>query len=509
MHNDNNIMELFINKAQLLFIGGNILSNNILSDLEPKSVFNYFEQICSIPHGSRNTKQISDFCVSFAKEHNLKYVQDESNNIIIWKDGTKGYENSPSVIIQGHLDMVCEKEHDCDIDFEKDGLSLIVDGDNIHADRTTLGGDDGIAIAFALAILDSTDIPHPPIEAVFTVDEEIGMLGAASLDYSPLKSRIMLNLDSEDEGYLLVSCAGGVSTTAHLPLTFEKTDGLMAEITISGLLGGHSGTEINKDRANSNRLMGRILYSLSKKYDFKLVSVNGGLKDNAIPNKTTAVLILNDANNKDAFASEISELNDMYKNEYAITDPSISTAVSFSGETSANAMTKSSTKGFITALVNLPGGVHRMSHDIDGLVQTSLNMGILKTTENEMQASFSIRSSVSSEKFMLMDMISCLMDNLGGYITNVGEYPSWEFKKESHLRDLMSEVFEEQYGYKPVVNALHAGVECGLFSEKLPGLDCVSFGPAIYDIHTAKERLSIESVQRTWKFTLEVLKRLK
>lgn len=502
-------MELFINKAQLLFIGGNILSNNILSDLEPKSVFNYFEQICSIPHGSRNTKQISDFCVSFAKEHNLKYVQDESNNIIIWKDGTKGYENSPSVIIQGHLDMVCEKEHDCDIDFEKDGLSLIVDGDNIHADRTTLGGDDGIAIAFALAILDSTDIPHPPIEAVFTVDEEIGMLGAASLDYSPLKSRIMLNLDSEDEGYLLVSCAGGVSTTAHLPLTFEKTDGLMAEITISGLLGGHSGTEINKDRANSNRLMGRILYSLSKKYDFKLVSVNGGLKDNAIPNKTTAVLILNDANNKDAFASEISELNDMYKNEYAITDPSISTAVSFSCETSANAMTKSSTNGFITALVNLPGGVHRMSHDIDGLVQTSLNMGILKTTENEMQASFSIRSSVSSEKFMLMDMISCLMDNLGGYITNVGEYPAWEFKKESHLRDLMSEVFEEQYGYKPVVNALHAGVECGLFSEKLPGLDCVSFGPAIYDIHTAKERLSIESVQRTWKFTLEVLKRLK
>ena len=473
------------------------MSNNILSNLEPKSVFNYFEQICSIPHGSRNTKQISDFCVSFAKEHNLKYSQDESNNIIIWKDGTNGYENSPSVIIQGHLDMVCEKEHDCDIDFEKDGLSLIVDGDDIHADRTTLGGDDGIAVAFALAILDSTDIPHPPIEAVFTVDEEIGMLGAASLDCSPLKSRIMLNLDSEDEGSLLVSCAGGVSTTAHLPLTFEKTNGLTAEITISGLVGGHSGTEINKDRANSNRLMGRTLYALSKKYDFSLVSVNGGLKDNAIPNKTTA------------FASSVSEMNDTYKHEYAVTDPSLSATVSFSDNTSADAMTKQSTKAFITALVNLPGGVHRMSHDIDGLVQTSLNMGILKTTENEMQASFSIRSSVSSEKFMLMVMISCLMDSLGGYITNFGEYPAWEFKKESHLRDVMSEVFEEQYGYKPIINALHAGVECGLFSEKLPGLDCVSFGPAIYDIHTAKERLSIESVIRTWKFTLEVLKRLK
>ena len=487
------------------FFGGSILSNNILSNLEPKSVFNYFEQICSIPHGSRNTKQISDFCVSFAKEHNLKYSQDESNNIIIWKDGTNGYENSPSVIIQGHLDMVCEKEHDCDIDFEKDGLSLIVDGDDIHADRTTLGGDDGIAVAFALAILDSTDIPHPPIEAVFTVDEEIGMLGAASLDCSPLKSRIMLNLDSEDEGSLLVSCAGGVSTTAHLPLTFEKTNGLTAEITISGLVGGHSGTEINKDRANSNRLMGRTLYALSKKYDFSLVSVNGGLKDNAIPNKTTAVLILTDAGVKDAFASSVSEMNDTYKHEYAVTDPSLSATVSFSDNTSADAMTKQSTKAFITALVNLPGGVH----DIDGLVQTSLNMGILKTTENEMQASFSIRSSVSSEKFMLMDMISCLMDSLGGYITNFGEYPAWEFKKESHLRDVMSEVFEEQYGYKPIINALHAGVECGLFSEKLPGLDCVSFGPAIYDIHTAKERLSIESVLRTWKFTLEVLKRLK
>ncbi len=485
------------------------MSNNILANLEPKSVFNYFEQICSIPHGSRNTKQISDFCVSFAKEHNLKYSQDESNNIIIWKDGTKGYENSPSVIIQGHLDMVCEKEHDCDIDFEKDGLSLIVEGDDIHADRTTLGGDDGIAVAFALAILDSTDIPHPPIEAVFTIDEEIGMLGAAALDCSPLKSRIMLNLDSEDEGSLLVSCAGGVSTTAHLPLTFEKTGGLMAEITISGLVGGHSGTEINKDRANSNRLMGRTLYALSKKYDFSLVSVNGGLKDNAIPNKTTAVLVLADAGVKDDFASSVSEMNDTYKHEYAVTDPSLSATVSFSDNTSADAMTKQSTKAFITALVNLPGGVHRMSHDIEGLVQTSLNMGTLKTTENEMQASFSIRSSVSSEKFMLMDMISCLMDSLGGYITNFGEYPAWEFKKESHLRDVMSEVFEEQYGYKPVINALHAGVECGLFSEKLPGLDCVSFGPAIYDIHTAKERLSIESVQRTWKFTLEVLKRLK
>ena len=493
-------MELFINKAQLLFIGGNILSNNILSNLEPKSVFNYFEQICSIPHGSRNTKQISDFCVSFAKEHNLKYSQDESNNIIIWKDGTNGYENSPSVIIQGHLDMVCEKEHDCDIDFEKDGLSLIVDGDDIHADRTTLGGDDGIAVAFALAILDSTDIPHPPIEAVFTVDEEIGMLGAASLDCSPLKSRIMLNLDSEDEGSLLVSCAGGVSTTAHLPLTFEKTNGLTAEITISGLVGGHSGTEINKDRANSNRLMGRTLYALSKKYDFSLVSVNGGLKDNAIPNKTTAVLILTDAGVKDAFASSVSEMNDTYKHEYAVTDPSLSATVSFSDNTSTDAMTKQSTKAFITALVNLPGGVHRMSHDIDGLVQTSLNMGILKTTENEMQASFSIRSSVSSEKFMLMDMISCLMDSLGGYITNFGEYPAWEFKKESHLRDVMSEVFEEQYGYKPIINALHAGVECGLFSEKLPGLDCVSFGPAIYDIHTAKEKGSDEQGNLRLKF---------
>ena len=255
--------------------------------------------------------------------------------------------------------------------------------------------------------------------------------------------------------------------------------------------------------------MGRTLYALSKKYDFSLVSVNGGLKDNAIPNKTTAVLILTDAGVKDAFASSVSEMNDTYKHEYAVTDPSLSATVSFSDNTSADAMTKQSTKAFITTLVNLPGGVHRMSHDIDGLVQTSLNMGILKTTENEMQASFSIRSSVSSEKFMLMDMISCLMDSLGGYVTNFGEYPAWEFKKESHLRDVMSEVFEEQYGYKPIINALHAGVECGLFSEKLPGLDCVSFGPAIYDIHTAKERLSIESVLRTWKFTLEVLKRLK
>ena len=377
------------------------MSNNILSNLEPKSVINYFEQICSIPHGSRNTKQISDFCVSFAKEHNLKYSQDESNNIIIWKDGTNGYENSPSVIIQGHLDMVCEKEHDCDIDFEKDGLSLIVDGDDIHADRTTLGGDDGIAVAFALAILDSTDIPHPPIEAVFTVDEEIGMLGAAAIDLSDLNGKIMLNMDSEDEGIFLAGCAGGASVRCDIPVTKGTETGVRRTLTLKGFTGGHSGTEIICQRANTNvlmgrilmelnRLMGRTLYALSKKYDFSLVSVNGGLKDNAIPNKTTAVLILTDAGVKDAFASSVSEMNDTYKHEYAVTDPSLSATVSFSDNTSADAMTKQSTKAFITALVNLPGGVHRMSHDIDGLVQTSLNMGILKTTENEMQASFSI-----------------------------------------------------------------------------------------------------------------------
>lgn len=482
----------------------------ILSTLEPKAVFHYFEEICGIPHGSTNTKAISDYCVAFAKEHELRYIQDEANNVIIFKDGTKGYENSAPVILQGHLDMVCEKEAGYDIDFTKDGLRLQLNDGILTAEGTTLGGDDGIAIAYTMAILASDDIPHPPLEAVFTVDEEIGMLGAAALDSSPLKSRIMLNIDSEEEGILLTSCAGGVGVTAHLPLIREDKSGIHAVLTVTGLLGGHSGVEINKGRANACMLLGRSLYQLKKETDFCLISVNGGLKDNAIPREASAEILLPDAASVKAVSSLISSLEAVYAKEYHITDPSIKlTLTTAESAETLSVMSDDTAVKTITALVNLPNGIQRMSHDIDGLVQTSLNLGILKTDDSQLTISFALRSSVESEKAELANRISSLMEILGGSITLHGDYPAWEYRKDSPLRDLMKEVYEEQYGKKPVIQAIHAGLECGLFSGMLPGLDCISYGPEMKDIHTPQEAMYTDSVLRTWNFTLEVLKRLK
>lgn len=492
----------------------------ILSDLEPTSVFRYFEEICGIPHGSSDTKAISDYCVTFAREHGLKYVQDSYNNVIIWKDGTAGYEQSAPVMIQGHMDMVCEKEAGYEIDFTKDGLELqLIDG-VISAKGTTLGGDDGIAVAYALAILASDTIPHPPLEVVLTVDEEIGMLGAAALDTSPLQARTMLNLDSEEEGYLLVSCAGGITTTAHLPVVREQVQGLCMALTVTGLQGGHSGVEIDKGRANGCQLLGRSLYQLRDTFVFQIAYVEGGLKDNAIPREAVAELVLTGLCTGETgvgeerltrlFQDKVAELQQIYESEYQSTDPKVTLLCECTGDGLRNAvMDLSSTDKTIAMLMNLPCGIQKMSFAIDGLVETSLNLGILKTAEKEVTASFSVRSSVESEKQELVARIRCLMEILGGSVTNMGEYPAWEYRQDSPLRDLMIAVFKEQYGNEPVVQALHAGVECGLFAGKLPGLDCVSFGPDMKDIHTPKESMNVESVRRTWEYTLEILKRLK
>ncbi|MBQ3545357.1 MAG: aminoacyl-histidine dipeptidase [Lachnospiraceae bacterium] len=504
----------------------------ILKDFTSQKVFEYFEEICAIPHGSRDTKKISDYCVDFAKNHNLRYIQDEFNNIVIFKSGTKGYEDSKPVIIQGHLDMVCEKENDCNIDFANDALDIFVEGDFIKAKGTTLGGDDGIAVAMALAILDSDDIAHPPIEAVFTVDEEIGMLGAAAFDYSVLDGRIMLNIDSEEEGHLLVSCAGGVTATCHLPVEYEDAEGMKVLIKVTGLTGGHSGVEIDKGRGNANRILGRVLYDLKEEFDFNIISVNGGLKDNAIPREAVAEIIVKNAGeNLSGIKTDllfaklekyISNYSKILENEYRLTDSDVKVVVEkYDGNLDENTnvdfkiniskekvFTDDSTKKVITALVNLPGGIEKMSRDFEGLVQTSLNMGILKSMKDKVVFSFCVRSSVESEKIELVQRLKCLMEILGGNVECKGDYPAWEYKEDSMLREIMIEIYKELYGNQPMVDAMHAGVECGLFAGNLPGLDCISFGPDIFDIHTPKERLSISSVERTWKFLLAVLKRL-
>lgn len=482
----------------------------VLTGLEPAKVFQYFEEICGIPHGSYNTKPISDYCARFAQEHGLRYIQDEFNNVIIFKDGTPGYENSAPVILQGHVDMVCEKESDCDINFEKDGLTLVVDEDasTISAKGTTLGGDDGIAVAYALALLDSDTIPHPPLEVVLTTDEEVGMLGAAAMDYSPLKGRIMLNMDSEDEGYLLVSCAGGATAIARIPVTRANASGFKAVLTVSKLKGGHSGVEIHKGRANANQLIGRVLNELRKVIPFQLISVNGGLKDNAIPRESTAEILI-DAPQKAALKEFVEKWQGIFSAEYITTDADVKLTLTSCEAATCKVMDSQTKRRVISSLVNLPGGVQRMSADIEGLVQTSLNMGILTTSDGEVAMHFAVRSSVSTEKEEVLSRIECLIEMLGGTVERYGDYPAWEYNHESKLRDLMIKIFEQQYWRKPVVQALHAGVECGLFAGKLPGLDCVSFGPDMADIHTPQESLNIASVERTWKYLLEILKRLK
>lgn len=480
----------------------------VLTGLKPEAVFHYFEALCAIPHGSGNTKQISDYCVRFAREHGLRCIQDDSNNVILFKDGTQGYERSAPVMLQGHLDMVCEKTADCSIDLQKDGLRLRLDGDTIFAEGTTLGGDDGIAVAYGLALLASKDIPHPPLEVVFTADEEIGMFGASALDCSPLKSRTMLNLDSEEEGILLVSCAGGCSVSCCLPVQRQTVGGAQVTMKVSGLVGGHSGVEIDKGRANANQLLGRALNELNKEIPYALVELSGGLKDNAIPREAFARLTV-EPSAVERLREFAGKYQKIFAAEFRATEPTLSLTVEAGGAGEVSAMSADTKTAVIAALVNLPGGVQRMSADIPGLVQTSLNMGILSSSEDEVTMRFAVRSSVETEKEELVSRITNLMGILGGTADREGDYPAWEYRHDSRLRDLMVEVFSGQYGRAPVVQAIHAGLECGLFAGKLPGLDCVSIGPDMVDIHTTNERMSVASVRRTWEYILEILKRLK
>ena len=478
---------------------------NVLSHLEPGNVFRFFEEICAIPHGSRAVQAVSDYCAAFARERGLEYHQDASGNIIIIKPAAPGYEDAAPVILQGHLDMVCEKEPDCAKDMAKEGLDLEVSGDYISARCTTLGGDDGIAVAMALAALDARDLPHPRLEAVFTADEEIGMLGAAALDVSPLKGRKLLNIDSEEEGVFTVSCAGGNVTECLLPLSRASFDGAVLTLKVSGLQGGHSGVEIHKGRANANMLMGRVLRRVAKAAPMRIVSVDGGKKDNAIPALCQAVIVTRDT---DAARSAVREMAAIFAGEYRVTDPGVSVTAE-AGQAQQLPMSRESGDHVMAMLTCLPDGVQVMSADIPGLVQTSLNLGVLATGAEELKASFCVRSSVESQKEMLVDRLAAMMEALGGKIETSGDYSGWEYLADSPLREGMVEVYRDQYGKEPDIRAIHAGVECGILSGKLPGLDCVSFGPDLLEIHTPRERMSISSVQRVWNFLLEVLRRSK
>ena len=473
-------------------------AKGVLAGIEPQSVFKYFEQICAIPHGSGNTKMISDYCVEFAKRHGLLCYQDEKNNIIIKKEASQGYEKHPPVIIQGHLDMVCEKEADCDIDFSKDGLDICLNGDMISAKGTTLGADDGIAIAMAMSLLADNTLWHPAIEALFTVDEETGMYGAAALDVSRLNGKMLLNIDSEVEGVLTAGCAGGARTDIGLPLTRESSCGECFKITLDGFAGGHSGIEIAKSVYNSNIIMGSFLQLLEG--DWRIADISGGLKDNAIPVLTECVLVAESQQIDRAVAAFCAKYKDQIGSDFKIKAESVSPA--------AVALTSECSKAVSALLGAVPNGVIEMSSDIEGLVQTSLNLGILKIKGDLLCLSFAVRSSVKASKLNLIERLKRVAQDFGCSFEDFAHYPAWEYRKDSPLREKMVSVYERLFGKRPYVDVIHAGLECGILSEKIGDLDAVSFGPDLYDIHTARERMSVSSVGRTYKFLTEVLKEL-
>lgn len=476
----------------------------IITNIEPKPVMKFFEKIASIPHGSSNTKELSDYILSFAKNKGLECYQDKINNVIVIKEATAGYENAEALIMQAHIDMVCEKNLDNSIDMSKEAIKLVLNGDILSADGTTLGADDGIGAAYILAVLDDDTLCHPKIEAVFTVDEEIGLLGAFEVDFSKLTGKKMLNLDGGCEKIFTVSCAGGATLKAKLPVNRVEYEGTPLKITVSGLAGGHSGVMIGNGGANSNVLSGRILAELSKATDFRLSAISGGFKDNAIPVSTTIEIVTDDAQK---CISTVSELFDDFKLEYDVTDPDLCVTVEEGNY--AIPFDKSSTQKIMYLLSIAPNGVQKMSSHIDNLVETSLNFAILNSFENHIEAVFSVRSSVNSQKDMLITKIKNLVECIGGTYTIYGDYPGWEFKKDSELRELCKSIYTETHGTEPIIEAVHAGLECGLFSGMIKDLDAICYGPDMWDIHTPSERLSVSSTGRVWEFIKELLKRLK
>ena len=474
-------------------------------------IFYHFEQISKIPRGSGNEKAISDYLLDFGKSLGFECIQDAALNIIIKKPASIGYENAPAVIIQGHMDMVCEKNSDKEHDFEKDPINLVVKGDYIYADRTTLGADDGIAVAYAMTLLEDNTIEHPAIEVLLTTDEEAGMSGAMALQPHYINGKIVLNLDSEEEGKLLVSCAGGIRTKSILPIEWidKKNDTIAYNIVIRGLKGGHSGMEIHLGRGNSNKLMGRLLKNIDKELDFNLVSLNGGSKNNAIPRESSSIITISQKDERKLLDIKRRVCEEL-KNEFSKKDPNLRVHLLEVEESVDKVFSDDSTKKAVDLLYMYPNGVNTVSSDIQGLTESSTNLGVVTTLENSIEYDSTVRSSVSSLKDEIVTRSKCITEILGGKLVTESSYPEWPYKTDSKIREVCKDVYERMYEKTPEIVAIHAGVECGLFKEKLGNdVDMISFGPDIIDIHTPNEHISISSVERCYEYLLEVLKEIK
>ncbi len=479
---------------------------NNLIDLRPREFFKYFIEISKIPRGSENRKGIKNYLISFAKEHSLNYYDDENDNVIIYKKGSVGFEESEPLILQGHTDMVCQAKAGLEFDFEKDGIKLLVDGDFIKADGTTLGADDGFAVALMLSLLASCDIEHPPIEAVFTSDEEIGMIGAKGLSLDKLKGRRMINLDAEDFSSLTVSCAGGSDFVFTLPLKKEIKSGTKLKLILKGLKGGHSGVEIDSGSVNADMLLGRILNHLNSELRFDIINVSGGTKANAIPSYAEATLLLEDIKEAE---KKINDYLMVVKEEISKREENFTWETENKGLVEEEVLSEETKRTLIAALTFSPNGIISMSKEIENLVETSLNLGILKEEEGEIIFHYALRSSKKSALFALEEKMIAFSEFLGAKFEAFGHYPPWEFNDKSTLQKIYKEVFIEKTGREIKVEAIHAGLECGVFASGIEGFDAISVGADIKDVHTPGEKMSISSVEKFCDVFYEVLKRLK
>ncbi len=474
-----------------------------------KNIFFYFEQLTKIPHGSGNVDAISNYLLSFAKEHNAECRQDEKKNVVVFLPATEGFEDRKTVMLQGHMDMVCEKDLDCPHDFTKDPLELYIEDGKLRASGTTLGGDDGIAIAYMMALIADKDAKHPAMELLMTTDEETGMYGAQALDTSDLKGSYLINVDSEEEGRCFCGCAGGLRQNCVLDIQREEATGIIVEIKIIGLTGGHSGVEIDKNRTNANKLMARLLFEMRKPVDYSLAAFRGGKLDNAIPRECIATIVVKNFNLQ-SFRNNVGALVTKYKSELMNSEPNVEFEFGIVPETkTVSGLTGNSFGSFLYFLIQAPNGIQRMSSAIPGLVESSLNMGIVFTEEQKAVIRFSLRSSVTSYKQFMSSKLDYLISILGGESSTEGEYPAWEYKSESDLREAFKALYEEEYGKEPVFEVMHAGLECGLLFDKCPGLDIISIGPNMKDVHSPNESLELESAVRVYKFLEKLICRLK
>lgn len=478
-------------------------------NLEAKRVFEIFEEINSVPRCSKKEQKISAWLEDWAKQRGLSVEKDDAMNLVIRKKGTLGLENSKPVIIQAHMDMVCEKTKESNHDFDNDPIEMYIKDGRIYAKETTLGADNGIGLAFALAALEDDSIKHPPLEVVVTSDEETGMSGAMAFDTSNLEGKTFINVDSEEEGLFYMSCAGGNGTTLILPVNREIVVGKMLEVEAVGFLGGHSGLEIDQDRANAAKVMGRYLNILiENNIKYYIVDINGGSKSNAIAREMLAKLVIA-TDDIPAIEKITEELNHALKDEYTPQDPDVHLVLNIKEEDEYNAMNLESSRKVVYYLVLTPYGPTHYSKYIEGLVQTSANIGVVRSEDNEVVFESALRSSIISQKQAVIEQINVIGRVLEAEVVSTAFYPAWPYNADSKIKDIFLESYEELFNEKGEIVAIHAGLECGLFKEKMgEEVDFISFGPDITGAHTVEESLSIDSTERNWKLFKKVLSKL-